>query len=180
MEEDLILDAKLSKGAYNQTAEIDGWKRDDQLSNFNRSIYTKDGKARVAFRGTDLKNSKTRWDDLGTDALVGLGLQDLSSRMKNAKRTADLATKKYGKDNVSLTGHSLGGSQSAFVSRATGLKGTGFNSGFSPVDTLRKRTYSNFTNLTADGDLISSFGRKLKRMSQLKVNKRGHGISRFL
>ena len=48
-EQNILLDAKLSSGAYAQTPLIDGWVRDKQLSNENRSVYAKDGKAKVAF-----------------------------------------------------------------------------------------------------------------------------------
>ena len=76
-DEDILLDAKLSSGAYAQTPLIDGWKRDTELSNENRSVYSKDGKAKVAFTGTNFK--KKRWiDDLGTDLLITAGLQDKS------------------------------------------------------------------------------------------------------
>lgn len=167
--DDILIDAKLSKASYNPSIkDVDGWKRDDQLSNENRAVYTKDGKARLAFTGTNFK--KPRWyEDVGADLLLGLGLQDKSSRFRNAKKTAELAKQKYGAKNLSLTGHSLGGSQAMAVSRATGLKGTGFNTGAGPIDALRKRTYSNFKNFTADGDLISHFGRGIKRTTNIRV-----------
>lgn len=182
-DDDILIDAKLAKASYNQAPEVDGWKRDTQLSNINRSVYTKDGKAKVAFRGTDLSNKHTWADDIGTDILLGLGLQDKSSRLKNAKVTTDKAVQKYGKENVSLTGHSLGGSTTAYVSRATGLKGTGFNAAFSPIDALRKRTYSNFNNVTSDGDIVSSIGRKLSRMRQTRMparSKNAHSLRNFI
>ena len=128
---------------------------------------------------------KKRWiDDLGgTDLLITAGLQNKSSRFKNAKKTAELTAQKYGKENTSLTGHSLGGSQSAYVSRATGLKGTGFNAGWSTIDALRKRTFSNFKNVTADGDVISNSGRGVKRTTNIKVKpktKNSHSLLNFL
>lgn len=178
-EGDVLLDAKLADAAYTQKPDVDGWTRDTSLSNENRSVYTKDGKAKVAFAGTNF--AKRRWiDDVGSDLLVGLGLQDYSSRMKNAKKTTDAAIQKYGKDNVSLTGHSLGGSQAAYVSRARGLNASGFNAAWSPVDLLRKRTYSKFSNMTATGDPISALGRGLSRMKQVKVKAKSsnaHGLS---
>lgn len=182
MSDDIKLDAKLSNAAYSQTPLVEGWVRDKELSNENRSVYSKDGKAKVAFTGTNFK--KKRWiDDVGTDLLVGLGLQDYSSRLRNAKKTAELTAKKYGAENTSLTGHSLGGSQSAYVSRATGLKGSGFNSAWSPVDALRKRTFSNFTNVTADGDIISNSGRGVKRTTNIRVKpktKNVHSLINFI
>lgn len=112
--------------------------------------------------------------------LITLGLQEKSNRFKNAKKTTDLAVQKYGKDNVSLTGHSLGGSQSAYVSRATGLKGSGFNAGWSPIDALRRRTFSNFKNITAHGDIISNSGRGVKRTQNIKVKPRSKNVHSLL
>lgn len=183
-DEDILLDAKLSKAAYSQAPEVDGWKRDEQLSNINRSVYSKDGKAKVAFRGTDLSSKKTRWDDLGTDLLIGLGLQDLSSRMKNAKKTTDLAAQKYGVNNVSLTGHSLGGTQALYVNRKRGLATNAFNAGISPIDALTRRKYKpNATSYTVGGDIISNFSSRLKglRTKVIKPTKSfSHSLANFL
>lgn len=180
--DDLNIDAKLSKAAYTQEERVGDWVRDAELSNQNRSVYTKDGKAKIAFRGTDLTKASSRWDDLGTDALILLGLQDKGSRFKNAQTTAELTIKKYGKANVTLTGHSLGGAQSAWVSRKTGLKGTGFNAGWGPADYFRDRTYSEFTNVTAAGDIVSVSGSKNKKMKHVKIKptEDSHSLANFL
>lgn len=186
MDEDLLLDAKLSKAVYTQEPQVGDWKLDKSLSNQNRSVYynPQTKKARVAFRGTDLTNKKTRWDDIGTDILVGLGLQDLSNRMKAARKTTDLAVQKYGKNNVTTTGHSLGGTQSMYVNRKTGVKGTGFNAGVTPIDTLTKRRFKGFTNVTTDGDLISNWGRSIRGLSQVKRTPKDlvdrHSIIQFV
>lgn len=164
---DLIHDAELARAAYSGQQEVNGWQQDVQLSNHDRKVYHKDGKAKVVFRGTDVKNKR----DIGTDALVALGLQDFSSRMRNATRTTDLAIKKYGKDNVSLTGHSLGGSQAAYVSRKLGVKATGFNAAMSPVDVLRKRTYGNFHQVSTSNDPISHFTNRVGRIAKKTIVK---------
>jgi hypothetical protein len=181
-EDDLNVDAALAKGAYDYIPIVKGWTRDEELSNFNRSVYTKGGKAKIAYRGTDLHRENTWLDDLGTDILIAVGLQDKGSRFHNAKKTADLAIEKYGRENVSLTGHSLGGSQSSWVSRKTGLKGTGFNTGWGPADALRKRTYSEFTNVTASGDIISAMGSANTTMKHvnIKPTSNPHNLRNFI
>ena len=166
------LDVYLSKAAYEQLPTVKGWKLDPELSGVNRSVYTKDGKAKVAYRGTDLTNPKTRFADLGTDVLVGLGLQGLSSRVKNAKRTAELTAQKYGRENTSLTGHSLGGTQAAQVSRATGLPATGFNTGWGLLNTLQKRTYPKFENYTVEGDVVGGVGKSVKGLKTTSIKPR--------
>lgn len=151
--QDLIDDANLSKAVYSMQENVRDWKIDKTLSNENRAVYHnhRTGKAKVAFRGTKPSNVR----DLGTDLLIGLGLQDVSSRFKNAVRTTDLAIAKYGKENVSLTGHSLGAAQSAYVSRKRGLKATGFNTPWSKADEMRNRTYSHFHSIQTTTDPIS-------------------------
>jgi hypothetical protein len=78
--------AKLAAGSYGQK-DVEGYDIDKELSNRNRTVYVdKDtGKAVVSFRGTDLSGS-SRWGDLGTDALIAMGLGKHSDRMKNAKK----------------------------------------------------------------------------------------------
>lgn len=173
---DIIHDAHLARAAYSGAKEVHGWEMDMELSNENRAVYHKGGKAKVAFRGTDpshlLKPHKPRefaksWRDIGTDVLLGVGLQDVASRHRNALRTTDLAIQKYGKENVSLTGHSLGGSQAMHVSRKRGIKATGFSAAASPVDVLRKRTYSHFHSVSTKYDPISSMTHhKVKRIGK--------------
>lgn len=181
---DLITDAKLASAAYHGHQEVDGWEKDLELSNVDRTVYHKGGKAKVSYSGTRI-TSKHKWRDLGTDALVAIGAQDVSSRFKNSTKTANLAIAKYGKENVSLTGHSLGGSLAQHVSRKTGLKATGFSAAMSPVDLARKRTYSNFHSVSTSADPISLVthhyaGRigKKTRAKQRKTNP--HSMMNYL
>ena len=177
---DIIADHALAAAAYSGDSEVVGWEKDLELSNENRVVYHKGGKAKIAFRGTNPRNLK----DLGTDLLVGLGLQDVSSRMKNAVKTTDLAIKKYGKENVSLTGHSLGGSQAAYVSRKRGLKATGFNAAFSRVDEIRNRTYSEFHAIQTKSDPIGGTVRNIRKVGKKTwVNSKTwnpHALSNFV
>jgi hypothetical protein len=102
--------AQLSSAAYGGGKDMGahGYEIDPELSNRNRTLYRhKDtGKAVLAFRGTEL-NTNNKMGDLGSDALLALGLHNVSSRFKNAKRATEAAINKYGKENLTLTGHSL-------------------------------------------------------------------------
>lgn len=185
MEDDFrIIDAKLSKGVYKQLPSIDGWTRDEALSNQNRSVYTKDGKAKLVMRGSDFSNprSRTFWEDLGSDALVLGGLSDLSSRNRNAKRTADLAIQKYGKSNVTATGHSLGGSQALYLNRKRGIPVTAFNAGVSPIESVFRRKYKGAVNYITGSDPISYFSRAVKGLTTktVKPKTKSHSIYNFI
>lgn len=164
---DIIHDAALAQAAYSGTGEVHGWQRDMELSGPDRSVYHKDGKVKIAIRGTNPRNKR----DLGTDVLVGLGLLDVSSRAKNTLKTTDRAIQKYGKENVSLVGHSLGGSLAAHVSRKRGLSATGFNAAMGPIDTLRKRTYGKFHSVSTRTDPISHFTRRTGRIGKQTITK---------
>ena len=128
--------ANFANGAYDK-ADMShmGWNTDNELSNRNRQVYhhPETKKAIVAYRGTSL-NSKSKWGDLGSDALLAVGLKGLSSRFKNAKRVAQATADKYGRDNVVLTGHSLGGSQALYANSKLAMETHGYNPGVSPSD----------------------------------------------
>lgn len=178
---DLIIDAKLSHAAYSGVGEVDGWQKDVHLSGPDHSVYHKEGKAKIAYRGTKLSNKK----DLQADVLIGLGLQDKSNRFKRAVRTADQVSAKYGKHNVSLTGHSLGGSQAQYVSRKRGLDATGFSAAMSPIDAVRKRTYSKFHSISTASDPISKYthhhvARVGKKTTAKQIKWNPHAMSNYV
>ena len=171
--------ARLAEGAYG-SKPVEGYRVDPELSNNLRTVYTdEEGNATIAFRGTDLKDK--RWfDELGADLLVGLGLQKLSNRFKNAKRTTDRVVAKYGKDKTKLVGHSLGGSIALEVSHQTGLPAVGFNSGVGPVDTLRRRTYTNAKSYRTANDLVSGLSSRVRGLKTTTTKGRGHSLVNFL
>jgi hypothetical protein len=182
---DLMADAALSHDAYETTAkhkdELHGWERDITMSGPDHTVYHKGGKAKIAYRGTNPSNFK----DLAADGLLAVGLQDKSNRFKRAVRTARQVKEKYGGD-VSVTGHSLGGAQAAHVSRAVGVKGTGFGAAMSPVDShLRRRTYSNFHSVSTFNDPVSSITHHHTRRIGKKTTVKGtkwnpHAMSNYL
>lgn len=176
---DLIHDAHLAEAAYSGAAEVSGWQTDTEFGAFNAEhrVYHKDGKAVVAYRGTIPSNKK----DLGADALLAVGLQDKSNRFKRAVRTADKVVAKYGKENVRVVGHSLGASKAAYVSRAKGLKGTGFNT---PLSVLNKRTYANFHNVSTKADPVAWVARNTrgvkKQTTAKQVKWNPHTLSNYV
>ena len=132
--------AQLSQGSYGGQP-VEGWTIDPEFSNQNRTLYVNDAskKGVYSFRGTDITNRGNRWKDIGTDALLALGLKDVSSRFQNAQKATEGAIQKYGKDNLTLTGTSLGGSQGIYVAQKTGLPAVVFNPGVSPLDVKRTK-----------------------------------------
>ena len=110
---------------YHANQVGNGWNVDDELSDHHSTVYhnptTKHSV--VAFRGTADKQ------DLKTDALLFLGLGGKSKRYKESNELAEKVIAKYGKSNVSLTGHSLSGDIASNVSRNKDLDAYTFNKG---------------------------------------------------
>jgi hypothetical protein len=173
--------ARLSDGAYGGK-DVEGYTIDKQLSSPDRTAYVKDGKVTLAYRGTDFKNKSNTYRDLGTNALLALGLQDVSSRFKNAKKASDQAIEKYGKDNVNVTGHSLGGSQALYLSNKRGLQGSAFNPFAGVVDSLRKRTYNATAYVNQNDPIASLTGRVsgLKRHVIKGKKSNPHSLAHFI
>lgn len=114
-----------------------GWIVDKELSGKDYTTYynPRTKKASIRYRETD----PTNWRDLSTDVLIGVGLQGLGSRFKRAEKVYDRASQKYGgKDNVSVYGHSLGGTQALHVNQTRGAEATAYNPGAGPIEPLKK------------------------------------------
>jgi hypothetical protein len=190
--------AHISNGAYGgQDMSHLGYIIDPEHSNRNRTTYQhrESGKAILAFRGTDLQ-SKSKMGDLGSDALLALGLHGLSSRFRNAKKATDAVIEKYGKDNLTVTGHSLGASQALYVNSKRSVQAHAFNPGVSPsmvrknlMDTLsaqlfKRKPKSNATVYTTGTDMISGLSPLLTKAKHVIVpRKKGHNahsINNFL
>lgn len=111
--------------ALSNTAKGNTWYDPDQ---YHARVYTRGGKATIAYRGT---NPKGNLSDLLADAQLTLGLQSHGSRFQEADSLYRATEARYGKGNVEVTGHSLGGTEALYVARRHGLGGTAFNPGTS-------------------------------------------------
>ena len=118
---------KLSQRVYPENRQIDtnGWSYKGVFSNhrngFYAEVYTKGDKAILTFRETELKSGKKEGSkDVFSDGLIGL--EYLPYQMKDAESAYLKTVSKYGKDNVILTGHSLGGSEAQILGAKYGAK----------------------------------------------------------
>lgn len=171
--------AKLADGAYGGK-EVEGYTIDKSLSTPDRTAYVSpEGDITLSFRGTDLKNKNNTWRDLGSDALVTLGLQKLSSRYKNQQKGLDSAIEKYGKDKVSVVGHSLGGGLATTVGARRGVKSVAFNPAIGVGDVIRNRTYTNAKVYRTADDPVSFLSSKVKGLKTQVVKGSGHGLKAF-
>ena len=118
--------AQAAYGSKNHENIPEGWFLDSNHSNRNRTLFRNDDAKRLiySFRGTDVMDPKTRWQDLATDAALALGVGKLTDRFKNAKSHTKRVIKNYPDYALTLTGHSLGGSTAAHVHKQ--VKNTNF------------------------------------------------------
>jgi len=166
--------ALMSKKAYQRgnNRYIQGYDIDDELSSDDRVVYKHrdSNDVVISYRGTDImtkventppKSIRDIWysrgfRDVGADVSLATYNPEYNHRFYNAKKVAQQAIDKYGKENVSLTGHSLGGSQSMYVSNELSLPAVVHNPFIHPIDIALKTKYENTTIRHNLGDLISS------------------------
>ena len=95
---------KVLDNSYTQTRDdIDGYKVDKSLSGKRAQVYVNaDGKAIVSHRGT------SGLHDVLTDMKYVMGQLGTTKRLKHARRIQKEAEAKYGSQNTTTVGHSLG------------------------------------------------------------------------
>lgn len=105
----------LSQRVYSENKSLgtNGWIHKGTFINpksgYYTEIYEKDGKVIFAVRGTEGKWTEKEFSkDFMNDTSMLLSF--LPKQMKDAEEAYLAMVKKYGKENVILTGHSLGGS----------------------------------------------------------------------
>ncbi len=128
--------AVLSAAAYNPAKFRDrymalGYSIDPEFSQKSRTVFyhaaTK--KAVIAYKGTTPSLNPIH-SDLAADLGILAAIPNyLNGRFRGASKVYNQTKKKYGKGNVEVTGHSLGGSQALFIGRKYGVKGTAFEPG---------------------------------------------------
>lgn len=173
--------ALLSSSAYSPQKEVRGYKILQKYSSPDRVVYEhQSGHKIIAFRGTDPGNVR----DLTTDILLATGSESLSHRFHNAEKITQELVRKYGKENVSVTGHSLGGSQAMHVSRKFGVVGHAYNPHTTFTSALTGINYPNVTLHVNEGDPVSAFypGAHFQTVD-VRSNGTGlkaHGIQNFV
>jgi len=102
---------------------------------FSAGIYSVSGKTVIAFAGTDSRVAANYigWmNDMFTNTLNRLGFKD--PQYSFAASFASSVAEAYGKTNVILTGHSLGGGLAAYAGASTSLQAITFNAASANVN----------------------------------------------
>lgn len=155
----------------------------------DRVLLTKDNKAVISLRGTDLKKSKRAVRDLLTDTAVVFGQAEATPRYI-ANEQFLLKAMDKGFKNIEAVGHSLGGHGAIVLAKDYGIKATVFNPAWSIPDLARSyrdrilmnKKYNNITINTTYTDPIS-IGSSLSVTGKVKRRKaKGdpHSLANFL
>ena len=146
--------ARICKVSYGypekRTAELQqlapGWKILNEYTNNDILTVTNNKIVVVCFRGTELKKGVIRsMMDLYNDYGILAGENERIFRLDEARPIVQEIIKKYKKNKVVITGHSLGGFIGLVIAEQYKLKAVLFNIGSSPKDKrffdLDKSTY---------------------------------------
>ena len=175
----------LSKVAYKKhqnnienAIQHTNYKYDPSLSSQTEKVfYNPNTKETVISHAGTNFGSKKWYNDLRSDNAILWGLEKQDKQFKNAQSHLDKVKNKYG-DNITVTGHSLGGSISEQLARSNpNVNSIAFNRGSGPLQSFRKRP-KNLIDVSNRNDPISYFSRsrKGKRQQNIINNKRWHSI----
>jgi hypothetical protein len=140
---------ELNKYHLNQMSELNNYSNNDVMTVKDKysSIVI------IAIRGTDIKNiTNNRIRDLVQDYGILAGDDDAVTRTKKLISLVEKAISKFGKNNVILTGHSLGGFIACRISDLLNVRVIAFNIGSSLLDG-KERDNKNIIHYTTNNPL---------------------------
>ena len=115
---------KLALASYDsKNRYVPGYSILSEFSGPDRTVFQnhKSKKVVISYRGTNPGN----WRDVSTDLLMAGNLY--SHRFTKSDQVTKNIISKFGKHNVSLTGHSLGGSQALYFSNKYKVHSEAYN-----------------------------------------------------
>jgi len=188
--------AVLNQATYSNNArqvldeynEGDNYKIMKEETNYLVVRDTRTNKVVIVAKGTDLGNTKgMKYQDLKEDLHIVLNKPETMGRLREIKDETKKLIKAYGKNNVIISGHSLGGYITADISKELGIKGVAFNIGSSPKkltptfnNNLTHYTTNNLSEKIIDPLSMTSAGRDFydKRVVEPK-EEIGSGVIKY-
>lgn len=152
---------KLIKTSYrDENEDLLNLKRDKSLSGKRVQVYYNPdtNKSVVVHRGT------ASMKDWVTDVGMAFGYEK-GNRFKHAKRIQKKAEAKYGSDNMTTIGHSLGGRIAEKVGKDSSKIIT-YNKAATPIS-IQTTTPSKQTDVRTKGDIVSYLSKFQKRDGEL-------------
>ena len=142
---------KTSLGKY-------GYQRDDDLSNDNQQVYYNPIQNKILYDIAGTHNLS----DVGTDLYLAAGHLKDTNRYKEADSKLQKAKKKYGVNEATVTGHSLGGSIAGYVANKQDKVIT-----LDKGATIGQKIRSNENAYRTSGDAVSLLNAGATRMTTL-------------
>mmetsp|Transcript_55781 Transcript_55781/g.81525 ORF Transcript_55781/g.81525 Transcript_55781/m.81525 type:complete len:233 (+) Transcript_55781:631-1329(+) len=139
------------------------YKYNPQYSTREHAVFSNptSNKTVIAYRGTDFAD-KRRWHkDVVSDTLIMFGGRGLDPRHKRGVRAYDRVKAAFPDHDVSVTGHSLGGSIAHHVAKnrnSVSKDSTAFSRGTGPAELLERKS-NKILDMTNRADPISFFAR---------------------
>ena len=168
--------------------EGDNFKIMKERTNYLVVRDIRNNKVIIVAKGTDLLNTKgMKFEDLKQDLHIVLNKPETMERLTETKDETKKLIKAFGKNNVIITGHSLGGYLTADISKDLGIKGVAFNIGSSPKkltptfnNNLTHYTTNNITEGILDPLSMTSAGRDFYNKIRVKPKEDvGSGVIKY-
>lgn len=169
--------AVLSAAAYNPGKYHDqytalGYSIDPALSQKSRTVFynASTKKAVIAYKGTTPSLNPIHSDLAADIGILANVPKYMIGRFRGAEKVYNQTKKKYGKDNIEVTGHSLGGSQALYIGRKYGAKGTAFEPGLGLRDAYQKSIPGTLDNTMRKVGIDRLYGHVESTMPQKKTS----------
>lgn len=131
-----------------------GYVLDRELTNGRENIVAYnpfDKKLLYISNGTDFRNA----EDIGNDALILVGSQKESGRVRDEKQLLTKARQKYKDAKLVMASHSLGGQIQHNIAPSDATVYT-----YNPAYSFNQKVRPNFKNYRTEGDIVSTFAPK--------------------
>lgn len=165
---DVIKNSYAKHGDQEKAFQDQGYEYDPELSSHNQQVYynkNAEGNKKLLYSVSGSHNLS----DWKTNFAVAIGQGKKTKRYNEAKDTLTKAKTKYGVDNATIAGHSLGGYMAGYVGNKNDNVLT-----LDKAATIGQKMRSNENAYRTGGDVVSALNAGSKRMTTLKNNKKNH------
>ena len=161
----------LRKSRYGYIEDLKGFEVDEELSTLDNLVLHNPitGETHISFRGTtdDIKRTREFLSDWKTNSKIAFNPRSAENtkRIAEARAQTERVIEKYGKDELTVSGHSAGGFCSSTVSEEFDIAGHHFNPAISARqvrNTVATRTEQNIYKTELDFASPLAFSKRIR------------------